>query len=71
MTLDPFTFEVRVAPEHIDFLNRVFEAYDHLAVVSTVDRHEATLLIRGFGKRGPIRRILRGLPFPTEILREL
>lgn len=63
-----YTLYVHTAPQHIDFLNRVFEAYDNLAVVSTLDNHEGIVAIRGFGKVSPIRRILRGLPFSAEIV---
>lgn len=70
MTIEPFVIEVKIAPADIDFLNRAFEGYDHLAVVTTVDRQQALLYIRGFGKTGPVKRILRGLPFPVEILAE-
>ena len=68
--LQPFTIEIKIFPKNIDFLNKVFEAYDNLAVVSTVDSNEGLLLLRGFGKLGPIRGILRGLPFKVEILSE-
>lgn len=68
--LKPFTLTVKVCPKNIDFLNKVFEAYDDLAVVSTVDSKTGLLLVRGFGKLGPIRRILRGLPFNVEIVKE-
>lgn len=66
-----FIVKVQVNPKNIDFLNRVFEAYDNLAVVTTENRHEGILLIRGFGKVSVIRRILRGLPFRAEILEEI
>ncbi len=64
----PFTVHVQTAPHHIDFINRVFEAYDNLAVVSTLDNKEGVIAIRGFGKVSPIRRILKGLPFITKIV---
>ncbi|HIZ76918.1 MAG TPA: DUF4911 domain-containing protein [Firmicutes bacterium] len=68
MSIEPFTLHVQTAPHHIDFLNRVFEAYDHLAIVSTLDNQEGIVAIRGFGKVGPVRRILRGLPFSAKIV---
>ncbi|MDO4541265.1 MAG: DUF4911 domain-containing protein [Bacillota bacterium] len=70
MDIQPFILKVQTAPKNIDFLNKVFEAYDNLGIVSTVDSSQGLLLIRGFGKLGPIRRILRGLPFAVEILEE-
>ena len=66
----PFTLRVRLQPEHIDFLNRVFEGYDHLAVVTTVDSREAVIMLRGFGKQGPVKRVMKGLPFTTELLED-
>lgn len=70
MKLDPFRLDVKVATENIDFLNRVFEGYDHLCIVSTVNAKEGHIKIRGYGKLGPIKRILKGMPFPYEILED-
>ena len=64
----PFTLHVKTEPHNIDFINRVFEAYDNLAVVSTLDSNEGLIAIRGFGKISPVRRILRGLPLSVEIV---
>ena len=60
MSIEPFTLHVQTAPHHIDFLN--------LAIVSTLDNQEGIVAIRGFGKVGPVRRILRGLPFSAKIV---
>lgn len=70
MAIQPFTLTVQTYPKNIDFLNKVFEAYDNLAVVTTLDQSEGLLVVRGFGKIGPIRRILMTLPFNVEIVRE-
>lgn len=68
MELNPYRLHVKVDPKNIDYLNRVFEGYDHLCVVSTVDPQEGLVLLRGYGKTGPVKRILRGLPFAVEVL---
>ncbi len=70
MELKAFHIDVALDVRNIDFLNRVFEGYDHLCVVSTVDRRAGIVRLRGFGKRGPVRRVLKGLPFKTEIVAE-
>ncbi len=68
MEANDFRVDVKVDPKNIDFLNRVFEGYDHLCLVTTVDAKEGHVKIWGYGKVGPIRRILKGMPFPYEIL---
>ena len=70
MTLEAFRIDVAVDPRNIDFLNRVFEGYDNLCVVSTADPDVGIVALRGFGKRGPVRRILKGLPFSCRIVAE-
>lgn len=37
---------VRVDPRHIDMLNRIFEGYDGIGIVSTLDRKEGLVVIR-------------------------
>ncbi|MBQ4093275.1 MAG: DUF4911 domain-containing protein [Firmicutes bacterium] len=68
MELNSFRLDVKIDPKNIDFLNRVFEGYDHLCLVSTVDAKEGHIKIWGYGKLGPIKRILKGMPFPYEIM---
>ena len=68
MEANDFRVDVKVDPTNIDFLNRVFEGYDHLCLVTTVDAKEGHVKIWGYGKVGQIRRILKGMPFPYEIL---
>jgi hypothetical protein len=36
----------RVAPEHIDMLTKVVEAYDNLGIVSTLDQASGMVTIR-------------------------
>lgn len=61
-----FQFEVRLAPKDIDFLNRTFEAYDNLAMVTTIDPKEALVRIHGYSQANVVRRILRHLPIAIE-----
>lgn len=68
MELNPFRLDVTIAPENIDFLNRIFEGYDHLCIVSTVNAKAGHIKIWGYGKLGPIKRILKGMPFSYEIM---
>ncbi|MEG0874966.1 MAG: DUF4911 domain-containing protein [Clostridiales bacterium] len=70
MELNAFKVQVQTEPKNIDFLNKVFEAYDNLGVVTTIDPKAGILIIRGFGKISVVRRILRGLPFSVETLSE-
>lgn len=68
MELNSFRLDVKIDPKNIDYLNRIFEGYDHLCLVSTVDAKEGHVKIWGYGKLGPVKRILKGMPFPYEIL---
>lgn len=68
MELNSFRLDVKIDPKNIDYLNRIFEGYDHLCLVSTVDAKEGHVKIWGYGKLGPVKRILKGMPFPYQIL---
>ena len=68
MECNAFRIDVKVDPRNIDFLNRVFEGYDHLCIVSTVDPAEGHIKLWGYGKTGPVKRVLKGMPFHCEIL---
>ena len=68
MELNSFRLDVKIDPKNIDYLNRIFEGYDHLCLVSTVDAKEGHVKIWGYGKLGPVKRILKGMPFPYEIM---
>lgn len=68
MELNSFRLDVKIDPKNIDYLNRIFEGYDHLCLVSTVDPKEGHVKIWGYGKLGPVKRILKGMPFDYEIM---
>lgn len=70
MNVTEFKFIVQTEKRNIDFLNKIFEAYDHLCVVSTVNAEEGILKIWGYGKPGPVRRVLKGLPFRCIVISE-
>ena len=51
--------------ENIDMLIKVIEAYDNLGIVSTIDRQQGLVIIRGTeGTYPELVEILRHLPFP-------
>lgn len=68
MNVEPFSLNVKVDPKNIDFLNKVFEGYDHICLVSTVNAAEGHIKLWGYGKTGPVKRVLKGLPFPWELM---
>jgi hypothetical protein len=37
----------RVAVQDIDMLTKIIEAYDHLGIVSTINRQEGLVIVRG------------------------
>ena len=55
----------RVNPENIDMLTKIIEAYDNLGIVSTLDRNQGLVIIRGTEDTCPeLEEILGHLPFP-------
>ncbi|MDD3268725.1 MAG: DUF4911 domain-containing protein [Syntrophomonadaceae bacterium] len=60
---------VNVAPEKIDLLSKIIEAYEHLGIVSTLDPLAGMLVIRTTPDTSEdIVGILLNLPFPVQIL---
>lgn len=59
----------QVAPEKIDMLTKLIEAYDHLGIVSTLDRDKGMVIVRGTENTFPeMKKILSTMPFPVEII---
>jgi len=59
----------RVAPEKIDMLTKLVEAYDNLGIVSTIDQASGRVVVRVTPDTwAAIMEILRNLPFAIEIL---
>lgn len=53
-----------VDPAHIDLLNKLIEGYEHLGVLSTVDRHSGLVVVRGTADtRQDLLHILTSMPF--------
>lgn len=58
---------LRLEPRNIDMLTRIIEACSHLGVVSTLDRQNGLVIIRGTADTIPeIENILPNLPFVVE-----
>lgn len=61
----------RVAVQDIDMLTKIIEAYDHLGIVSTLNRQEGMVIVRGtMDTRLELLQILASLPFPLEIIED-
>ncbi|MEQ8174573.1 MAG: DUF4911 domain-containing protein [Syntrophomonadaceae bacterium] len=59
----------RVEPVNIDMLSKIIEAYEHLGIVSTLDRHQGLVVIRCTeDTREDMLGILDSLPFPINLL---
>lgn len=59
----------RVNPVNIDMLSKIIEAYEHLGIVSTLDRKQGLVVVRCTADTRPdMLDILQTLPFPISIL---
>ena len=68
--MNNFSLTVQTETKNIDFLNRVMEGYDYLCTVTTINAKEGLVRLWGVGKIGPVKRVLKGLPFTCLILEE-
>lgn len=60
-----------VTPDKIDILTKLIEAYDHLAVVSTLDRSRGLVVMRTTeDSYNELKEILANLPFPIDVFAE-
>lgn len=60
---------LKIDPRHIDMLTKLMEAYEYLGVVTTLDRSQGLVIIRGTVDTYPeLVKILPRMPFPLEIL---
>lgn len=58
---------LRLEPRNIDKLTRIIEACSHLGVVSTLDRQEGLVVVRGTPDTVPeLEALLPQLPFAVE-----
>ena len=63
------TIKLQVEPCNISFVNWIIEGYEHLGVVSTLDRHEGIIIIRSTGDMLPdLEEIVRNFDFPVRFL---
>ncbi len=61
--------KIKIQPHDIALLNWIMEGYEHLGVVSTLDRREGLLLIRSTPDfLSDVRKIVDTIGFPVEIL---
>lgn len=59
----------QLAPANIDRLNRIFEGYDGLGIVSTLDRQKGLVVVRVTpDTMREACQILEHLPFPVQVL---
>lgn len=62
---------VQVEPVLITDLNRIFEGYEYVALVSTVDNKKGIVKLRGTpDTMFEIREIVANLPFPAKVLQD-
>ncbi|HBQ25114.1 MAG TPA: DUF4911 domain-containing protein [Syntrophomonas sp.] len=60
--------KARVNPEQIDMLTKIIEAYDNLGIVSTIEREQGLVIIRGTEDTYPeLQKILNHLSFRIKI----
>ncbi|SHG81371.1 protein of unknown function [Thermosyntropha lipolytica DSM 11003] len=61
----------KIAPENIDRITRIIEAYENVGIVSTADRKNGLVIIRGTADTyEELKRILLNMPFRVEIVEE-
>lgn len=59
----------QVAPENIDFLNKIMEAWGHVGIVSTLDAHQGLIIVRVTPDTQALaEQILLHMPFALQIL---
>ncbi|MBZ4688051.1 MAG: hypothetical protein JG764_1684 [Clostridiales bacterium] len=69
MEIRDITLKIKVTPQDIDFINKIIEAYEGIALVSTVDAKEGILKIHTSpGNYEDLQYILDTLPRKYEII---
>jgi hypothetical protein len=62
---------LQLEPKFITDLNRIFEGYEYLAMVTTVDNKKAIVKLIGTPDTRPeVEKVVAHLPFPAKILRD-
>lgn len=68
MKIESANIWLTLHPSHIDLLTRIVEAYEHLGVVSTIDRQQGLVVVRGTADTSQdLLHILSHLPFDVAI----
>lgn len=66
---DEWAVFIRVNPRDVNYVNRIMEGYDHLGVVTTVDKATGLLAVRATpATAADVRQILGGLPVKVEFV---
>ncbi|MDR3592988.1 MAG: DUF4911 domain-containing protein [Negativicutes bacterium] len=61
----------RANTRDVNYINRIFEGYEHVGVVSTVDKGRGILVVRATPDTArDARDILASLPIPVEFIEE-
>lgn len=64
--------EVQIEPAKIDLFNKIIEAYNHLALVSTLDATRGHLVLwTTQDTRKDVLKLLSKLPFPIKVLTDI
>lgn len=60
---------IKVQPERITYVNKIMEGYEHLGMVSTIDRKTGVLIVRVTPDTyDDVKVILRQLPIKLEFV---
>lgn len=66
---DEWAVFIRVNPRDVNYVNRIMEGYDHLGVVTTVDKATGLLAVRATpATAADVRQILGRLPVTVEFV---
>jgi hypothetical protein len=66
---DEWAVFIRVNPRDVNYVNRIMEGYDHLGVVTTVDKTAGLLAVRATpATAADVRLILSRLPVTVEFV---
>lgn len=69
MATPPANIYLILNPAHIDFLNKILEGYEHLGVLSTMDRQQGLAVVRGTTDTyQDLLQVLNHLPFSISII---
>ena len=65
------SIKIQVLPSNISFVNWIIEGYEHVGVVSTLDREKGLIIIRSTEDMLPeLRKIIANFIFPVHVIDE-